>query len=181
MIPQREYVEILEKTNQQLSNLSGAYGTIVGSLSVLFTALTIAAAIILFFQSSDFKRTVRLQKNFLSSLAKRSLAAQEEHESNSRKILEAYKKLEQKHPSSEVGEKIKIMEKELESLRKNIAVSQKIVTISTNPSRGNWPATEVCEKCGREHDPCVWYTCPHNPKCEKCNMCYEGSCGIEIL
>jgi hypothetical protein len=50
------YLEILEKTNNQLGLWYGPYEVMLAALSILFTALGLGAAYIIYRQSSDFKR-----------------------------------------------------------------------------------------------------------------------------
>ena len=52
----------LEKTNQQLGLWTNPYGIMIGVLAVLFTILTIIAAVIIYRQSKDYKE--RIQKAF---------------------------------------------------------------------------------------------------------------------
>jgi hypothetical protein len=51
----QQYLEILEKTNSQLSLWTNPYGLMVGALALLFTVLTIIAVWITYRQSQDFK------------------------------------------------------------------------------------------------------------------------------
>lgn len=50
-----EYVEILEKTNQQLSLWSNPYGILVGALGVMIAVLAILFTFILWRQSKEYK------------------------------------------------------------------------------------------------------------------------------
>lgn len=54
----KQYLEILEKTNSQLGLLSNPYGVMVAVLATLFTLLTLAAAFIIFKQSSDYQKKI---------------------------------------------------------------------------------------------------------------------------
>lgn len=49
------YIALLEKTNQQLSLWSNPYGVLVGVLSFLVAFLAIAAAVIMYRQSKEYK------------------------------------------------------------------------------------------------------------------------------
>lgn len=51
----QQYISILEKTNQQLSLWSNPYGILVTILSILFTVLTVVAAIIIWRQGKEQK------------------------------------------------------------------------------------------------------------------------------
>ena len=52
---QQQYLDILEKTNQQLSLWWNPYGVMIGALGVLFAVLAIVAAVLLFRQSREFR------------------------------------------------------------------------------------------------------------------------------
>lgn len=59
------YIDLLEKSNQQLSMWSNPYSFLVAVLSVLFTVLTVAAAVLLYRQSEEYKS--RYTNLFVSS------------------------------------------------------------------------------------------------------------------
>lgn len=83
-IANQHYVEILEKTNQQLGLWTNPYGLMVGALSFLVAFLAIAASVILYKQSSDHKKQTKeerknlreeltkIQKDFLNKLQSRT-------------------------------------------------------------------------------------------------------------
>lgn len=52
---QQQYLDILEKTNQQLSLWWNPYGLMIGALGVLFAVLAIFAAILIFLQGREFR------------------------------------------------------------------------------------------------------------------------------
>jgi gas vesicle protein len=52
------YQEILEKTNAQLSLWWNPYGVLIGLLGVLFTILTIIAAVVIYRQSKEYKELI---------------------------------------------------------------------------------------------------------------------------
>lgn len=54
-----QYTEILKSTNEQLSLSSNPLAIMIAALGILFTFLTILAAVLIFLQSSDFKRRVQ--------------------------------------------------------------------------------------------------------------------------
>ena len=53
------YQDILEKTNSQLSLWWNPYGVLIGLLGVLFTVLTIIAAVVIYRQSKEYKELIR--------------------------------------------------------------------------------------------------------------------------
>jgi hypothetical protein len=55
----KSYQEILEKTNSQLSLWWNPYGVLIAFLGVLFTALTIIAAIVIYRQSREHKELIK--------------------------------------------------------------------------------------------------------------------------
>jgi hypothetical protein len=55
----RNYQQILEKTNSQLSLLSNPYGLFVAMLGILFTVLTIIAAFIIYRQSKEYRELIK--------------------------------------------------------------------------------------------------------------------------
>ena len=65
-VPLQQYVEILEKTNQQLSIWGNPYGVMVAVLGVLFAIGAIVAAILLWRQSADYEKKIHAS---LASLA----------------------------------------------------------------------------------------------------------------
>ncbi|MDP2789252.1 MAG: hypothetical protein Q8O46_04400 [bacterium] len=59
---EEQYIQILEKTNQQLGLLTNPYGIMVSVLSVLFTVLAIVAAVIIYRQSKDYKEKLQADR-----------------------------------------------------------------------------------------------------------------------
>jgi len=55
----KSYQDILEKTNSQLSLWWNPYGVLIGLLGVLFTVLTIIAAVIIYRQSREHKELIK--------------------------------------------------------------------------------------------------------------------------
>ncbi len=56
---EEQYIQILEKTNQQLGLWTNPYGIMIGVLAILFTILTIVAAVIIYRQSKDYQERIR--------------------------------------------------------------------------------------------------------------------------
>lgn len=59
----KNYIDILEKTNQQLSLWQNPYGLMVGTLAVLFTILTIVAVIIIYRQGQEYKNRIEADRD----------------------------------------------------------------------------------------------------------------------
>src|SRR3989344_2437809 len=55
---EQQYIQILEKTNQQLGLWTNPYGIMIGVLAILFTILTIIAAVVIYQQSKDYKEKI---------------------------------------------------------------------------------------------------------------------------
>lgn len=55
----KHYQEILEKTNGQLSLWWNPYGVFVGFLGILFTILTIIAAVVIYRQSKEYRELIK--------------------------------------------------------------------------------------------------------------------------
>lgn len=65
----QHYVDLLEKTNQQLNLWSNPYGVLVAILSTLFTVLTVVAAFIIWKQSKEQKEAFKeALKNYETGL-----------------------------------------------------------------------------------------------------------------
>lgn len=75
---ENQYIQILEKTNQQLSLWSNPYGIMVSVLTALFAVLTIISAFIIYRQGRDYK-------DAMSAFLKE----QEEKANNGQKRLDA--------------------------------------------------------------------------------------------
>jgi len=58
----KNYIEILEKTNQQLNLWQNPYGIMVGALAVLFTILTIVAVVIIYRQGQEYKNRINADR-----------------------------------------------------------------------------------------------------------------------
>ncbi len=76
-----EYIQILEKTNQQLSLWLNPYGVMVGALGVLFAILAVVATVLIWRQSEDHKKTVQKsideQEKLMKALFKSEVEAME--------------------------------------------------------------------------------------------------------
>ncbi len=72
----QNYISLLEKTNQQLSFWYNPYGIMVGTLAVLFTALTIVAAVIIYRQSREYKDRLEADRKLYKNQFDDFLASQ---------------------------------------------------------------------------------------------------------
>lgn len=139
---EEQYIQILEKTNQQLGLWTNPYGLIVGVLAILFTVLTIVAVFIVYRQGKEYKEKLesdreQYRKNieeFLSNqkniIEKREKQA-EEVEKKIDNLIEEYKKDLDKSSSQqkdEIKKAIKRLEEEKVSLNNTIGP----LTVSPN-------------------------------------------------
>jgi len=173
------YQEILEKTNQQLSLWSNPYALMIASLAILFTLLTIIAAVIIYSQGKEFKAKIDsfLQgyKELLETLVKDWETRLSQID---KKSVDYQKQLE-----TATGEQKKLIETELNKLKnERDSVSSRIATtVVPMPSSGSMFSFGTnrfhkCSQCGRgfyvDNSNSVFafgggsktVTCP-NPKC----------------
>jgi DNA replicative helicase MCM subunit Mcm2 (Cdc46/Mcm family) len=153
------YIDILEKTNQQLNLLYNPYGVIVGALAVLFTALTIIAAVIIYFQSKDYKDKMEEDRKNYDERIRRFLASYKEiiEEENKKSILisekidEILKEYKNKLKESSETQKMEIQKAidrlEIEKLTlKNPITVKPSSTFPYFSALGN--SLHTCSKCG---------------------------------
>ena len=157
----KNYIDILEKTNQQLSLWYNPYGIIVAILAILFTILTIVAVIIIYRQSKDYKEKLEKDRKYYRDEIKKFLDSQEKiikqrsktAEEVSEKIeqtLEAYKqklKESSKEQKKSIQEAINRLEMEKLTLKKDIG------PMTVTPNRDySWTSSykkfHKCSKCG---------------------------------
>ncbi|MDD3262479.1 MAG: hypothetical protein PHR61_01425 [Candidatus Absconditabacteria bacterium] len=97
IIQQKEYIAVLEKTNESLSMRFNPYGIMISSLSVLFTAGAIIAAVMIFRQSEDYKKQLKKNQDNYESSLKLFLEGQEkiikENNKKHEEIIESNKAL----------------------------------------------------------------------------------------
>ena len=160
----QNYIDILEKTNQQLSLWYNPYGVMVAILGVFFTILAIAAAFIIYRQSRDYKDKVEADREFYRKKMQEFLEVQTkiiEGKSRTAKelsektdhILREYKKKLEKSSKSQKEEIQKAIDKlELEKL----TIKNDIGPITVTPNFDN-PLSTVslfdkklhkCSHCG---------------------------------
>jgi len=83
------YIDLLERTNSQLSLWYNPYAIIISILTLLFTTLTIIAAVIIYRQGSEFKRQ---REEVLLDLKGNHEALLEEYEGKHTALLKSLKK-----------------------------------------------------------------------------------------
>lgn len=97
IIQQKEYIAVLEKTNESLSMRFNPYWIMISSLSVLFTAWAIIAAVMIFRQSEDYKKQLKKNQDNYESSLKLFLEGQEkiikENNKKHEEIIESNKAL----------------------------------------------------------------------------------------
>lgn len=73
----QNYINVLEKINQQLSYGYGSYSTTIAALAVLFTVLTIVAVSIIYFLGSDYKNKMKADREEYKRKVDEFLASQQ--------------------------------------------------------------------------------------------------------
>jgi len=161
-----QYIQILEKTNQQLSLWTNPYGIMVGALAVLFTILTIVAAIVVYRQSKEYKEKLQADRDQYAKsfndflVSQKSIIDQREKQAGEvekkiNELIEAYKK-DLKESSAtqkaEIGKAIKKLEEEKLSLSNTIGpltVAPNSMGIGGISNIGIFNNTyHKCTKCG---------------------------------
>lgn len=139
---EEQYIQILEKTNQQLSLWTNPYGLMVGALAVLFTVLAIFATIIVYRQNKDYKEKLesdrdQYKKNFEEFLAsQKTIIEKREKQANEvevkiNNLIDVYRKDLEKSSTEqkkEIEKAISRLEEEKISLNKTIGP----LTVSPN-------------------------------------------------
>ena len=103
----QNYIEILEKTNQQLSLWYNPYGLMIGVLTLLVALLAIYFAYILWRQGKDYKDFLLEQKSLIKDDTRNY--AKEVIDQLSASLVEELR--------TTTGEQRKLIERQLESLR----------------------------------------------------------------
>jgi len=168
-IVMKNYAEIVERTNQQLSLWTNPYGLMVGLLTLLITFLAIAVSFLLWKHSHDQKVRVeeffnRQEKNikekaeiFDNMLKERDERAQKYEESFNNLIQEYQSKL--KNANKENKKEIERLEKTIDELNKNKAslgsyqipeVIEDMSSICDVYGFGNSIRTINCYGCGKK-------------------------------
>lgn len=107
------YINVLEKTNQQLNLWYNPYAIIIGALAVLFTILTIVAVVIIYLQSQDYKEKMKADRELYRKNIEEFLNAQKE-------IIE-----KQNKNSEEISKKIDVILSEYKKKLKESSEKQK--------------------------------------------------------
>ena len=138
----QRYIEILEKTNQQLGLLTNPYGIMVTSLSVLFTVLTLVAIYFQYKQSQDYKNKVEedrqvYRKKLEDFFSKWEEKVNERHEQIKQQVAEKYDKklheMEEKMKVASDEQKTKI-QKEIDRLQNDkIDLQNQIIPVEVTP------------------------------------------------
>ncbi|MFA6423340.1 MAG: hypothetical protein WCW17_02715 [Patescibacteria group bacterium] len=156
----KNYIDILEKTNQQLGFWQSQNGIIVATLSVLFTIITIVAVFIIYRQSQEHKNRLeedrKLYKkkldDFLTTQMKVIKQRDEEAEKISKKInkiISGYqKKLEDS--SKEQKEEIQKVIDKLEIEKLSLSKESGPITVMPDFNLGNsiFKKQCTCSHCG---------------------------------
>jgi rubrerythrin len=188
----RNYTDILEKTNSQLSLWTNPYGLMVGALSFLLTALAIAVAFVLYKQSLDHKNQLEEERaerksEFLDFLTNsRNVMKQliEENISKTTKeldlLIEQQKKLTISASVEEINKinnKIAELEKQKANVSANVAQAVAVEwENSTMSALAGLSTTRVhkCKSCGfgfkiKAGNPLLTLSNGHgNVTCPKC-------------
>lgn len=161
MTPDEKYIQILEKTNQQLSMAHNPYGIMVGILTILIAFLSIAAIIIIYRQGRDYqskleKDRTELRKKFDDFLDSQMAIIKEKNETADKLnkkvdlIINEYKKQLEESSASQKNEIQQIIDKlELEkiSLSKNTGP----MTVTPNSNYGSSIGSPFLKLCKCPH------------------------------
>ncbi|MDQ5901512.1 MAG: hypothetical protein QG580_227 [Patescibacteria group bacterium] len=125
-----QYIDILEKTNQQMTLFQNPYMFIVAALTLLVTFIAIGATVILWRQSREYKKTLKLSiESYEKSLNEKVKIVEDE----TKKMVDKIIVLEKKKMSAATKEgKVRIEEKvkELEAYKDLIVSKNVLSTIS---------------------------------------------------
>ena len=108
---QQHYLDILEKTNQQLSLWWNPYGVMIGALGVLFAIAAIVAGFIIHRQGEEFKKTLEEK---VSEFRKTLETTVGEY----RKIIDSYileKNAQMEEKSAQIQNELNEVQKQLET------------------------------------------------------------------
>ncbi len=183
-----QYLEILEKTNQQLGLWTNPYGVMVTVLSFIIAVLAVVFAFYLWKQSKDYQEKFdsflkKLQNNFDVEI-KKNLKLRSKQNKQLEKIM-SEKKKEMEDLTGEAKNKVEKEVKEIQEIKKTLN-RQSIVPLSSVGEYGDRFYGEdinIRSSCGLEpiigsslNTSCV-------KKCEKCGNIYldpSTNCGPGI-
>ncbi len=162
---EQQYIQILEKTNQQLGLWTNPYGIIIGALAILFTILTIVAAVIIYRQSRDYKERVQADRERYAKSINDFLESQkaiiERREKQAGKVEEKIDKLLEEYKNqlkeSSKSQKVEI-EKAIENLKEEkLLLGSTIGPLTVSPNNFNFATSasvlglsnhHTCKSCG---------------------------------
>ncbi|MFA6099317.1 MAG: hypothetical protein WC750_00375 [Patescibacteria group bacterium] len=156
------YIDVLEKTNQQLSLWYNPYGVMVMILTILVALLAISFAYIIWRQGKEYKEA------FKASLAEQKKIASDElskWKEESKKIVDAQINEQKEKLKSLDGEAKEQVEKVIEDLKKKKeSLESPVPSCSTSPFTDivnrslfyqptnvmSWMGQNYCSFCGKE-------------------------------
>ncbi|MCX6791140.1 MAG: hypothetical protein NTV62_03040 [Candidatus Gribaldobacteria bacterium] len=158
----QNYIGILEKTNQQLNLWYNPYGVMIGVLAILFTVLTIVAAVIIYRQSRDYKTKLRADRDFYKNkmgefldsqkkiIEQRNKTAEELSQKIDASLREYKKKLKEssKKQKEEIQGAIDKLEMEKLTLRKDIGLTVAPNFDYSSISTMGLSRVHKCSSCG---------------------------------
>lgn len=161
---EQQYIQILEKTNQQLSLWTNPYGLMIGALAVLFTVLAIVAAFIIYRQSKDYKDKIQAdRKQYADSindflLSQKAIIDEREKQAKQvegkiNKLLDGYEKQLKKSTASQKAE----IEKAIKNLKEEkLSLGNTIGPLTVSPNSISLGGASIlglknyhsCKSCG---------------------------------
>lgn len=168
----REYQEILEKTNQQLSLWWNPFGVLIGALGILFTILTIISAIIIYRQSKEHREildeSIKKNEAILNKLIEEKNQQLKAVETNlSELIMESKAKLktateDNKKEINELISKLEIQRESIDSQISPVYVTPEShnVRLSSSDIMGMRNKPHTCTSCKFKYfvkDKKAWY------------------------
>lgn len=159
---EQQYIQILEKTNQQLSLWTNPYGVMVGVLAVLFTVLAIVAAVIIYRQSKEYKEKLQADREQYSKIFNEFLASQKaiiekrekqvvEVEKDIDKLLKEYEK---KLSASSEKQKAEIQKAIQKLEEEKLTLGNKIGPLTVSPNSFDFTNSAYGLGLGNNHHSC---------------------------
>ncbi|MEI8249164.1 MAG: hypothetical protein WCG07_01575 [Candidatus Taylorbacteria bacterium] len=182
----QNYIDLLEKTNQQLGMWTNPYGVLVAALALIVAVLTIAFALILWRQGKEyrdiFNKFLLDQKTFAESELNKSI---KETKITANILIEEQKE-KLKTASGEMKQKIEAAITKLEKTKDNLDASN--VIFSSFPSRNiSWNGSNQIIGGDTPHIPTLdGYFSRLTSNCKQCmNSCsandkYCSFCGNKL-
>lgn len=164
ILTDKNYVEILEKTNQQMSLWWNPYGIMVATLGALFAVLAVIAAVILWRQGSDYRKMIDKSigeyKKILDALVTDKIDAMEKRLNDSIEVERQRLVSANSEQKDTIEEKIREMEEKKNQIL-NFEAGQWIgnvvganLTEHSNRPISNYIINPMntCSKCGHQYD-----------------------------